>query len=89
MRFALSVAALLAIASSAIAQTADFLPLTKPTSGEKVPAGSTYLVEWTIPTNPKYVAGTVTIGLIGGNDPKTLVPLGDIASEFPLQSWKN
>ncbi len=79
MRFAASFAALLAIAGSALAQTADFLPVTKPLSNEKVPAGSTYVVEWTVPA--KYSSGTITISLIGGKDQASLTGLGTIASK--------
>jgi hypothetical protein len=73
-----SLAALLALSSTAFAQTPGFNVLTKPTQGEEVPAGSTYEIEWQ--PNAEY-PGAITISLLGGATPGTLVPLEDIASK--------
>lgn len=79
MRSAISVAALLAFAGAALAQTADFDPLTKPTKGAQIPAGSTYEVVWE--ALDKY-NGTASIFLLAGASSTTL-ELGDaIASEL-------
>lgn len=79
MRFFASASAILAIATSALAQTADFDPVYTPKKGEVVPAGSTYEVTWSAPA--KYKDGKISISLIGGADPNSLVPLSDIASQ--------
>ncbi|KAK5663618.1 hypothetical protein OQA88_4049 [Cercophora sp. LCS_1] len=71
-----SIAAILALASSALAQTAGFAVLTKPATGEKVPAGETYTVVWT--PNPKWT-GPVTLTLMGGVDNTKLQLLDPIA----------
>lgn len=71
MRF--SIAAVLALATSLVQAgdpTPGFLPITKPTQGEEVAAGSTYEIVWE-PSTGKY-DGTVTIGLLGGDSPSTL-----------------
>lgn len=80
MRFNLSVTAVLAMAASAFAQTADFDPIYTPKSDEVVPAGSTYTVTWDAPA--KYADDTVSIHLIGGASQNAQVPLLDIASKF-------
>ncbi len=80
MRF--SFAAVLAFAASALAAdpTAGFNPITKPTEGEKVPAGSTYEIVWQpSATYP----GAITIGLLGGDSPATLSVVDTIASKTP------
>jgi hypothetical protein len=79
MRFAITAAsAVLAMAASVFAQTADFDPIFTPADGEVVNAGSTFEITWEAPA--KYAAGTVSISLIGGETQKTQVPLLDIAS---------
>jgi len=77
MRFAVSAAALAAFISTVLAQTADFDPITKPVKDEDVPAGSTYDITWDL--TPKYT-GSVTLSLLGGKTPGTLVALGSIGT---------
>lgn len=80
MRFFATASALLAMATAAIAQTADFNPIFTPKDLEEIPAGSLYEVTWEAPA--KYADGTVSISLIGGATQGTLVPIGDIDSTF-------
>ncbi|KAH6634136.1 Ser-Thr-rich glycosyl-phosphatidyl-inositol-anchored membrane family-domain-containing protein [Chaetomium sp. MPI-SDFR-AT-0129] len=75
MRF--SLATLFAFASAVMAQTPGFNPITKPTEGEKVPAGSTYKIVWQpSAANP----GAITIGLLGGASPALLSVIDTIAT---------
>lgn len=76
MKFTLATA--LAFVSATFAQTAGFNAISKPTEGEKVPAGSTYEIVWQ-PT-AEY-PGTVAIELLGGASPKDLDVLDPIASK--------
>ncbi|KND94943.1 hypothetical protein TOPH_00211 [Tolypocladium ophioglossoides CBS 100239] len=78
MRFSLSVTAVLAMAASAFAQTADFDPIFTPTPNEVVPAGSTFTITWEAPA--KYAGDTISIHLIGGATQGQQVPLLDIAA---------
>lgn len=73
-----SVAAVLAFAATAFAQTADFDPIFTPASGEVVPAGQTFKITWQAPA--KYAGQKISISLIGGATQATQVPLQDIAS---------
>lgn len=76
MRF--SITALLALATAVVAQnpTEGFDVITKPTEGEKVPAGSTYDIVW----EPSAAhPGSITIGLLGGSSSKTLSVVDTIA----------
>ncbi|CAM1507033.1 Fc.00g066740.m01.CDS01 [Cosmosporella sp. VM-42] len=73
-----SVAAVLAFAASAFAQTADFDPIFTPSNGEVVPAGSTFKITWQAPA--KYANEKIIISLIGGATQATQVPLQDIAT---------
>lgn len=77
MRFTVSTA-FLALASSVLAQTPGFDPITKPTKGEVIPAGSTFEIEWEASTN---WTGPVTIGLLGGPDAGGLQPISVLAGE--------
>ena len=79
MRFTMSAAAFAAFITAVLAQTADFDAITKPTKDEKIPAGSTYQVEWQV--SAQYL-GPVTLSLLGGADPGSLQALGAIGSEF-------
>ncbi|KAK2004607.1 hypothetical protein LX36DRAFT_353765 [Colletotrichum falcatum] len=81
MQFKISAAAFLAFAASALAQNPNFNPIYKPTSNEKVAAGSSLTIEWEAPAAFKDV--TVAISLIGGATQNTQVPLLDIASGIP------
>lgn len=67
MRFAF--AAVLAFAGAAFAQTEGFAVISKPTKGEKVPAGSTYEVQFA--PNAKW-EGTATVDLLAGDSDKGL-----------------
>lgn len=85
MRF--SVAAVLAFATATLAQTAGFDVITKPTEGEKVPAGSTYEIVWQPSAEHP---GEITIGLLGGATPGTLAVLDVIAGKTcPCTPLKN
>lgn len=84
MRF--SVATVLAFASAALAQTAGFDVVSKPTDQEKVPAGKAYEIVWS-PT-ADYSGKTVSIILVGGpSQPKQQV-LETIASKFRNKAKK-
>lgn len=84
MRF--TVSAVLAMAASAFAQTADFDPIYTPESNAVIEAGSTFEVTWAAPA--KYADGTVSIHLIGGATQNTQVPLLDIATGVPNSANK-
>ncbi|KAK5990556.1 hypothetical protein PT974_08825 [Cladobotryum mycophilum] len=88
MRFSLT--AVLALAASAFAQTADFDPIFTPTANQEVAAGSVLTITWEAPA--KYAAGTVSIELIGGKTQNTQVPLQVIATGVQNSaksfSWK-
>ncbi|KAI9897537.1 hypothetical protein N3K66_007393 [Trichothecium roseum] len=81
MRFFTTASALMAMITSALAQTADFDPVYTPKNNEKIPAGSTYEITWQAPA--KYADATISIHLIGGATQNTQVPLTDIASGIP------
>jgi hypothetical protein len=78
MHFSLSVAALLAAAGSAVAQTPGYIPVNKPVANEKIAAGSTYTIEWGVPE--KYAAGSVNIILIGGATQQLLGTIQNLAT---------
>jgi hypothetical protein len=76
MRF--SIAAVLAFATTGLCQVAGYNVITKPESGETVPAGSKYKIFW----QPGAVEpGLITIGLQGGSSPGTLAIVDTIASK--------
>ncbi|KAK1976102.1 Ser-Thr-rich glycosyl-phosphatidyl-inositol-anchored membrane family-domain-containing protein [Colletotrichum cereale] len=81
MQFKISAAAFLAFAASALAQNPNFDPVYKPTSNQKVNAGTSLTIEWDAPEAFKDV--TVSISLIGGATQNTQVPLQDIVSGIP------
>lgn len=85
MRFTISAAAVVAFASSVLAQdpTSDFDPITEPALNEAVPAGQTFNIQWT--SSDKYADELIDIALIGGPDQKSLVPVTTVASEFTPQ----
>ncbi|KAL2145308.1 hypothetical protein VTI28DRAFT_7525 [Corynascus sepedonium] len=87
MRF--SIAALLSLATAVVAQTEGFNVITKPTEGEKVPAGSTYEIVWQPSDDHE---GPITIGLLGGSSPQTLSVVDTIAEGVDPStgsySWK-
>ncbi|KXX77438.1 hypothetical protein MMYC01_205023 [Madurella mycetomatis] len=72
----LTLATVLALANAAFAQVAGFHAISKPESGEQVPAGSTYEIVWQ--PNAEY-PGTVAIDLLGGSSPATLSVVDAIA----------
>ncbi|KAK2020127.1 hypothetical protein LZ32DRAFT_597761 [Colletotrichum eremochloae] len=86
MQFKISAAAFLAFAASALAQNPNFNPVYKPTSNEKVNAGTSLTIEWEAPAAFKDV--TVSISLIGGATQNTQVPLMDIVSGIPNSANK-
>ncbi|EFQ26384.1 hypothetical protein CGRA01v4_05513 [Colletotrichum graminicola] len=81
MQFKISAAAFLAFAVSALAQNPNFDPVYKPTSNQKVNAGTSLTIEWDAPDAFKDV--TVSISLIGGATQGGQVPLLDIVSGIP------
>ncbi|KAI9171327.1 hypothetical protein HJFPF1_00809 [Paramyrothecium foliicola] len=81
MRFTISATAILAMAMSAFAQTADFNPVYTPEMNAVVEAGSTFKITWEAPA--KYAEGTISISLIGGATQGTQVPLQQIAAGIP------
>lgn len=64
-----SVVAVLAAASSALAQTAGFDPMSKPTEGQNLTAGEPFDIVW----DPNGLAGTISIRLIQGTAANTLM----------------
>lgn len=78
MRFSLASVLALAGAALAVDPTSGFNVLSKPTEGEKVPAGSTYQIVWA-PT--AQYPGPITIGLLGGATPQLLDIVDTIASK--------
>jgi len=78
MKFFASVSALVALATSVVAQTSDFDAINVPA---KVTAGETVTINWSI-GNAKYdtPATIVSIILIGGETQGTLQPLGNLAT---------
>ncbi|KAL1838595.1 hypothetical protein VTJ49DRAFT_2491 [Mycothermus thermophilus] len=73
----LSFASIVAFATAALAQTAGFHPIPKPSQGEEVAAGSVYEIVWQPDsTHP----GEITIGLLGGATPSTLSIVDTIAT---------
>jgi hypothetical protein len=82
MRFAATAAsAILAMAASVFAQTADFDSIFTPTENQVVPAGSTLDITWAAPA--KYAEGTVSISLIGGPAQKQQQPIMAIVGGIP------
>jgi hypothetical protein len=77
MRFTITTA-VLALATSVIAQTPGFDVILKPNKGDEVPAGSAYVIEWAPSTN---WTGPVTIDLLGGPNQGGLQPVSVLASE--------
>jgi hypothetical protein len=85
MRF--SIAAVLAFATTGLCQVAGYNVITKPESGEVVPAGSTYKIVWQPSADEP---GDITIGLLGGSSPKTLAIVDTIASKSrPVRSMSH
>lgn len=85
MRFTATASAVMAFAASALAQTEGFNPINTPAKDAVLPAGSTFEVTWDVPD--EYRDDSVSISLIGGDNPKTLVPVTDIAGK--LISWRD
>ncbi|UNI14705.1 hypothetical protein JDV02_001307 [Purpureocillium takamizusanense] len=80
MRFTL--AAFVAMAATAFAQSPDFNPISKPLKNEALEAGTVYTIEWQAPvrTAAKYAKSKVNIHLIGGATQNTQVRLEPIAT---------
>jgi hypothetical protein len=68
MHYSLISAALVALVSSVVAQTAGFDTITSPTLDQDIPAGSSFDIVW----EPESVDGTVTITLLQGATNSTL-----------------
>lgn len=82
MRFFASASALLAMATSVVAQTPGFNPIYTPGNYEAVPAGAPFEITWSAPGN--WRNDKVQIELIGGASQQTLVPMGTIASTLNI-----
>jgi hypothetical protein len=81
MQFTMSVAALVAMASSVLAQTADFDPVYTPDNNQVIPAGQVFEITWSAPE--KYAEETVSIQLIGGATQDSQQVLSDLVSGIP------
>lgn len=77
MRF--TAATLIAFASVALAQTANFDVVSQPTKDAVVSAGETFTIVWS--PSAKYNDDTVTLALLGGPTPQTLQEVSVIKSE--------
>lgn len=73
MQFTITAAALMAFVSSGLAQVAGFDAIRAPADGELVPAGKTYTVTWDA-APAQYDDETISIILLAGSSPSTLVP---------------
>lgn len=78
-----SFAAVLALATAAFAQRAalpnpDFNPVTSPTEHQKVQAGTTLTIKWTVPE--KFASTKVNLILIGGPEQNLQTPLLNIVN---------
>jgi len=85
MRF--SFAAVLALAAPVLvsAQTSGFNLITRPSSGETVPAGSRYEIVWQPSSSHP---GAVTLALLGGATTANLSPIVTIASKIlPVHTY--
>ncbi|KAI6378749.1 hypothetical protein MCOR25_002168 [Pyricularia grisea] len=71
-----SLAAILALAGSVVAQTPGFHPLVKPASNEVIPAGKPYTLEWQSGGQD----GPVNFVLTGGETHATLQEIGTVAT---------
>lgn len=85
MRLISTVAAVLALATSAVAQigdekTAGFNSITAPAENEEVPVGKTFTIKWAVGTVKP--TGKVKIVLNGGKDAGHLEAKGTIASKY-------
>ena len=80
MRYSFISAAVLALVSSVLAQTAGFDAITSPTQDQNIPAGSSFDIIW----QPGTVTGTITITVLQGATTSTLQAGAVIASQYPL-----
>ncbi|CAL3964308.1 hypothetical protein PZA11_001700 [Diplocarpon coronariae] len=83
MQFSHISAAFLALASSALAQTADFVPVLSPTQNQQVAAGSVLRIQWQ-PSSAH--TGPVTIQLLQGATPSTLEVGATVAASIDQSS---
>ncbi|KAK4215280.1 Ser-Thr-rich glycosyl-phosphatidyl-inositol-anchored membrane family-domain-containing protein [Rhypophila decipiens] len=85
-----SVAALLALASSVLAQVEGFDVMTQPGENEVIPAGETYEIVWT--PDADYADKPVSIILIGGESQPKQIVLETLATGIPSDAgsftWK-
>lgn len=86
MRSVAAAASALAFAASAMAQVEGFAAMSAPAKDEKIAAGSTYSIQWDAGT----YTGPVSISLLGGKTPGTLVPGAQLAGKInPLISFSH
>ncbi|CAG8974439.1 hypothetical protein HYALB_00004135 [Hymenoscyphus albidus] len=88
MRFSSAIVALVAFATSAIAQeaTAGFNPITVPSRDQTLPAGSSFDITW-IPSGASSDA-TISITLMQGETPSTLQLADVVAAGVPSAQGK-
>ena len=70
MQYSFLSAAILALVSSVVAQTAGFDAMTSPTQDQQIPAGSSFDILW----QPGTVTDAITITLLQGATAGTLQP---------------
>lgn len=73
MQFTIPATAFMAFVSGVLAQVAGFDTITKPEKGEVVAAGETFTIVWEA-APAEYDDETVSIILLAGDSPTTLVP---------------
>ncbi|PFH56671.1 hypothetical protein XA68_16170 [Ophiocordyceps unilateralis] len=66
--------------------TAGFNPILKPKAHERIPAGSRYTLVWDTPA--VYAAGSLTIGLIGGDEQASQESLANITDAVPSSAGR-
>ncbi|KAJ6446118.1 ser-thr-rich glycosyl-phosphatidyl-inositol-anchored membrane family domain-containing protein [Purpureocillium lavendulum] len=88
MRFTL--AAFAAMAATAFAQTANFAPISAPNKASEVTAGKPFTIQWQASGGAaaQYANAKVTISLLGGSSPETLVEKTVIAEHIPNSALK-
>jgi hypothetical protein len=85
MQFSFVSAAILALVSSVVAQTAGFDAITSPTQDQNIAAGSSFDIVW----QPGTETGKITITLLQGADPSHLAAGPVVASTYPRSIQKN
>lgn len=85
MQFTIPAAAFLAFVSGALAQIPGFDTITSPVTGEVLVAGETFTIVWAA-APAKYDEETVTIILLAGDAPKSLIPAEEPVAEGIVNS---